>query len=63
MYLGGMQELITLIKTTEVPIICICNDKSSTKMRSLVNYCFDITFAKPKVEQIKVMQILRQSNG
>lgn len=50
-----MQELINLIKKTEVPIVCICNDKSTPKMRSLLNYCYDVTFPKPKVEQIKVV--------
>jgi DNA polymerase III delta prime subunit len=30
---GGMQELIRLIKTSKVPIICICNDRQSTKVR------------------------------
>jgi hypothetical protein len=25
---GGVAELIALIKTTRIPIICICNDRS-----------------------------------
>lgn len=50
---GGVSELIQLIKTSRVPIICICNDRSQTKMRSLANYCFDLRFYKPKLEQIK----------
>lgn len=50
---GGVSELIQLIKNTKVPIICICNDRGNQKMRSLVNYCFDLRFYKPKVEQIK----------
>jgi DNA polymerase III delta prime subunit len=50
---GGVAELIQLIKTTKVPIICICNDRSHPKMRSLVNYCFDLRFYKPRIEQIK----------
>lgn len=50
---GGIAEMIQLIKKTRVPIICICNDRSHMKMRSLVNYCYDIRFYKPKVEQIK----------
>lgn len=51
---GGIQELIQLIKTTNVPIICMCNDRNHQKMRSLVNYCFDLKFNKPRVEQIRV---------
>ncbi|XP_060810541.1 replication factor C subunit 1 isoform X2 [Amyelois transitella] len=50
---GGLQELINLIKAASVPIICMCNDRNSQKMRSLVNYCYDIRFSKPRVEQIK----------
>ncbi|CAG2163081.1 unnamed protein product [Oppiella nova] len=50
---GGVAELIQLIKGSKVPIICICNDRSHPKMRSLVNYCFDLRFSRPRVEQIK----------
>lgn len=50
---GGIQELIALIKDSHVPIICMCNDRNHQKMRSLVNYCFDLRFNKPRVEQIK----------
>ena len=42
-----------MIKTTRVPIICICNDRQSLKIRSLVNYCYDLRFQRPKVDQIK----------
>ncbi|XP_048590170.1 replication factor C subunit 1 isoform X2 [Nematostella vectensis] len=50
---GGMQELISLIKTSKIPIICMCNDRNSQKIRSLANYCFDLRFSRPRVEQIK----------
>ncbi|XP_022660510.1 replication factor C subunit 1-like isoform X1 [Varroa destructor] len=50
---GGVAELIHLIKTTKVPIICICNDRSHPKMRSLVHYCFDLRFYKPQPKQIQ----------
>lgn len=50
---GGMQELIQLIKNTKIPIICMCNDRNHQKIRSLVNYCFDLRFNRPRVEQIK----------
>ncbi|MGH0186039.1 UNVERIFIED_CONTAM: hypothetical protein FKN15_020075 [Acipenser sinensis] len=51
---GGIQELIGLIKNTKIPIICMCNDRNHQKIRSLVNYCFDLRFQRPRVEQIKV---------
>ncbi|XP_047506981.1 replication factor C subunit 1 [Pieris napi] len=50
---GGLQELISLIKSSSVPVICMCNDRNSEKMRSLVNYCYDLRFSRPRVDQIK----------
>ncbi|KAK7929443.1 hypothetical protein WMY93_005838 [Mugilogobius chulae] len=50
---GGIQEMIGLIKTSKVPIICMCNDRNHQKIRSLANYCFDLRFQRPRVEQIK----------
>ena len=50
---GGIAELIKLIKSTQVPIICICNDRSHPKVRNLANYCFDLRFQRPRLEQIK----------
>lgn len=51
---GGIQELIQLIKNSHIPVICICNDRQSQKIRSLANHCFDLRFQRPRVEQIKV---------
>lgn len=48
------QEVIQLIKNSKIPVICICNDKQSQKMRSLVGYCFDLHFSKPRIEQVRV---------
>ena len=50
---GGVQELIGLIKKSKVPIICMCNDRNHPKIRSLANYCFDLRFYKPRLEQIR----------
>ncbi|CAG9332418.1 unnamed protein product [Blepharisma stoltei] len=49
---GGTTALIEVIKTTKVPIICICNDRQSTKLKSLANYCYDLRFQKPNKSQI-----------
>ena len=53
-YKFAFQELIGLIKHTKIPIICMCNDRNHPKIRSLVHYCFDLRFQRPRVEQIKV---------
>ncbi|KAI9560967.1 hypothetical protein GHT06_011923 [Daphnia sinensis] len=50
---GGVQELIGLIKTSKIPVICICNDRQHPKIRSLANYCYDLKFSKPRMEQIR----------
>ncbi|KAF3423622.1 hypothetical protein E2986_03148 [Frieseomelitta varia] len=50
---GGLQELINLIKSTDIPIVCICNDRNNPKMRTLANYTFDLRFPKPRLEQIR----------
>uniref|UniRef100_A0A2S2NZI3 Replication factor C subunit 1 n=1 Tax=Schizaphis graminum TaxID=13262 RepID=A0A2S2NZI3_SCHGA len=50
---GGVQELIILIKNAKCPVICMCNDRNHPKIRTLSNYCFDLRFHKPKLEQIK----------
>ena len=54
---GGMQELIQLIKKSQIPIICMCNDRNSQKVRSLANYTFDLRCYKPRVEQIKAFAL------
>lgn len=37
---------IQVIKTSRIPIICICNDRQSTKIRSLVNHCYDLRVSR-----------------
>jgi replication factor C subunit 1 len=44
---GGSGELILMIRKTKIPIICICNDRQSPKVRSLANYCLDLRFQRP----------------
>jgi replication factor C subunit 1 len=50
---GGIQELISLIKRSRIPIICICNDRQHKKIRSLANYCYDLRFYRPNIPQIR----------
>mmetsp|Transcript_12922 Transcript_12922/g.23961 ORF Transcript_12922/g.23961 Transcript_12922/m.23961 type:complete len:823 (+) Transcript_12922:176-2644(+) len=49
---GGIQELISIIKKSKVPIVCICNDRMKSSVRSLANYCFDLKFQRPRVEAV-----------
>lgn len=50
---GGSQELIKLFKRTRVPIICICNDDSSQKMRTLGSHCYKLKFRRPMASQVR----------
>lgn len=43
---GGVADLIQTIKHSRVPIIAICNDKYSPKLRSLRNHCLELEFRK-----------------
>jgi len=56
---GGVSALNDIIKTTRIPIIFICNDKWSQKLKSLANNCYDLPFSKPDKRQIsaKLIQI------
>ena len=61
---GGLAEVIKLLKTSSFPVICICNDRSSLKIRNLVNYCLDLKVFKPKFDQIKdyLIKICKKEN-
>ncbi|KAM0756309.1 DNA replication factor C, large subunit [Meredithblackwellia eburnea MCA 4105] len=50
---GGVGALNMLIKKTKVPIIAICNDKSTPKMKPLIHTCFQMTFRRPTVAEIR----------
>lgn len=44
---SGVAELIQMIKRSKVPIICICNDRQSQKLKSLIPYCMDLRYRRP----------------
>lgn len=56
---GGTAELIALIKKSKTPIICICNDRQSQKVRSLANHSYDLRMRRPTKLQIgkRLMEI------
>jgi replication factor C subunit 1 len=49
---GGISELIKIIKISKIPIICICNDRQSPKVRGLANNCYDLRVKRPTKGQI-----------
>ena len=50
---GGMQALIAVLKTSKMPVVCICNDRQSPKVKSLVNHCLDLRFRRPSALEVK----------
>lgn len=44
---GGIGELARVIKTCTFPIVCIANERTTPRLRPLVNACFDIRFSRP----------------
>uniref|UniRef100_A0A7S1PNU6 AAA+ ATPase domain-containing protein n=1 Tax=Alexandrium catenella TaxID=2925 RepID=A0A7S1PNU6_ALECA len=59
---GGNAALIKMIKKTRNPIICICNDAGSPKVRSLAYSCYDLKFIRPTKNTVaqRCAQIARQ---
>ncbi|KAH9606291.1 hypothetical protein KSS87_014959 [Heliosperma pusillum] len=56
---GGIADLIASIKVSKIPIICICNDRYSQKLKSLTNYCEQYNYRKPTKQQMakRLLQI------
>ncbi|KIY43891.1 DNA replication factor C, large subunit [Fistulina hepatica ATCC 64428] len=50
---GGVGALNALIKKTQIPIICIANDRNAQKLNPLKNTCFNLPFHKPQATQIR----------
>lgn len=50
---GGVAQLAQFCKTTKTPMILICNDKSLPKMKTLLNYCFDLVWRRPTAREMK----------
>ncbi|KAG5477988.1 hypothetical protein LSCM4_05385 [Leishmania orientalis] len=45
--IGGVGEVIEMLKSTRVPILCTCNDRWHPKLRALLNYVEDLRFSHP----------------
>ncbi len=50
---GGVGAINALIKKTRVPIICICNEARSPKLKPLEPTTFSIKFRKPEAPAVK----------
>ncbi|CAO3597051.1 unnamed protein product [Absidia cylindrospora] len=56
---GGSAELARLIRSTKVPIICICNDSRSDKVKPLLKVCYEAKFIRTPAKNMraKLMKI------
>ncbi|KAI9269006.1 replication factor RFC1 C terminal domain-containing protein [Phascolomyces articulosus] len=50
---GGSAELAALIRKTKIPVICICNDVRSDKVKPLLNVCYDARFKRTPANQVR----------
>lgn len=50
---GGMATLIKALKSSRIPIVCICNDRQATSVRSLINYCLHLPFRRPDASSLR----------
>ncbi|KAI9152428.1 DNA replication factor C complex subunit Rfc1 [Blastocladiella emersonii ATCC 22665] len=50
---GGLAELAVLLRKSRVPVICICNDRSNPKLRTLAGLCLDLKYRKPEVGNVR----------
>jgi replication factor C subunit 1 len=49
---GFISSLTECIKETQIPIICICDDRYSQNIKPILNYCKDLKLVKPSYEDI-----------
>ena len=49
---GFIPWITECIKNSEIPIICICDDRYSQNIKPILNYCYDIKLGKPTYEEV-----------
>ncbi|EUD66720.1 replication factor C subunit 1 [Plasmodium inui San Antonio 1] len=61
---GGSAAILKLIEKTKCPIICICNDRQNSKMRTLANKCYDLKFTTPNKNSVvkRLLEICKQED-
>jgi len=52
---GFISCLTECIKETEIPIICICDDRYSQNIKPILNYCYDVKLTKPSYDEVYVL--------
>jgi replication factor C subunit 1 len=50
---GGVGALAKVCKTTDIPMILICNERKLPKMKPFDHVTFDVPFRRPTVDQVR----------
>lgn len=49
---GFIAALTDIIKHTQIPVICICNNRYDQSIKPILNYCVDFKMSKPKYSEV-----------
>lgn len=49
---GFISSLVECIKETQIPVICICDDRYCQNIKPILAYCFDIKLSKPSYKDV-----------
>lgn len=49
---GFISCITECIKMTEIPIICICDDRYNQNIKPILNYCYDVKMSKPSYDEV-----------
>ena len=49
---GFISTLLDCIKETQIPIICICDNRYDQSIKPILNYCFDIKLGKATYDEV-----------
>jgi len=49
---GFISSLVECIKNSQIPIICICDDRYSQNIKPVLTYCFDVKLKPPTFNEV-----------
>jgi len=49
---GFISNITDIIKESEIPIVCICDDRYSQTIKPILNYCIDFKMSKPTYDEV-----------
>ena len=49
---GFISSLVDCIKDTQIPVICICDDRYNQTIKPILGYCIDFKLSKPTYQEV-----------